>query len=76
MADGSSIYGEYAWVENEEFFEDVDEPIKVIKETWVLQKSETIVFEPQWWDEDEYEEWYNDQDDKKLIRSKETDDIY
>lgn len=63
MEDGSAIWGEYAWVENEAFFEDVGEPVKVIKETWVLQKSEIVVFHPSWWDEEEYDEWYNEEED-------------
>ena len=56
MADGSQIWGDYAWVENPEFFDDVVESTKVIKETWILQESETVVFEPVFWNADDYDE--------------------
>lgn len=62
MEDDSLIGGEYGWVANEEYFEELDYPVKVIKETWVLQKSEIVVFHPSWWDEEEYENWYNEED--------------
>lgn len=60
MEDGSPIFGEYAWVTQEEFFDDVDEPTRVIKETWTLAESEVVTFNPIYWD-DEYEAWYDDE---------------
>lgn len=42
-ADGVSI-GDYDWVVHTEFFDDLDEPIEVIEEIWLLTKSETIMF--------------------------------
>lgn len=53
MADGTEIFGEYAWVTDPEFFEDGDEPIEVIKETWKLIGSETVTFKPSWWTDDD-----------------------
>lgn len=72
MADGSLVFGEYAWVENEEFFEELDEPVKVVKETWVLQKTEMVVFEPPWWveDDDDYVTT------EKIRRKNGEDDLY
>lgn len=57
MANGSAVWGEYAFVTDTEYFDDITESIKVIKETWVLQDSEVIVFEPfPDWTEEDYEE--------------------
>lgn len=58
MEDDSLIWGDYAFVENSEFFEGVTEPTKVVKETWILQSSEVVVFEPTYWNED----WYEDEE--------------
>lgn len=55
MADGSDIYGEYAWVTDTEFFEESDR-CEVVKETWKLVASEDIVI-------NEYED---DEDDDEL----------
>lgn len=44
MANGEPIFGEYAWVENPEFFDDVSEPVEVVKETWALVSVEPITF--------------------------------
>lgn len=71
MEDGSSICGEYAWVENEEFFEDIDEPVRVVKETWVLQSTEVVTFDPFWWDEDEFDSWYDDEEKRRPVKNKE-----
>lgn len=57
MEDGSQIWGDFAWVEHEEFFEGVTEPTHVIKETWTLAESERVTFKPSYWDEEEYEEY-------------------
>jgi hypothetical protein len=56
LEDGSPIFGDYSWVDGTEFFEDVTETTKVIKETWVLQDSEVITFEPVFWAEEDYED--------------------
>ena len=56
MEDGSLIWGDYAWVENPEYFEGVTEPTKVIKETWILKDSKIEIFEPIYWDEEDYED--------------------
>lgn len=56
LADGSLIWGEYAFVTETEFFEDLDYPVDVIKETWVLQDSETVNFAPLWWSDEEDDE--------------------
>lgn len=47
-ADGEPIWGEYDFVVNEEFLEEVDEPLDVIKEVWQLSSSEVITFRPTW----------------------------
>ncbi len=44
LANGDQVWDEYAFVVNTEFFEDVDRPTEVIKETWTLVASETIIF--------------------------------
>lgn len=41
--DGELIAGEYGWVADVEFFEDDDEPTKVVKEVWKLQSTEVVV---------------------------------
>ena len=63
MEDGSQIFGEYAWVENPEFFEEVSEPTRVIKETWILKESEIVTFNPIYWQDDDYDEWEEWQDE-------------
>lgn len=70
MADGSLIFGDYAWVEHSEFFEEADEPVHVIKETWVLQSSEEVIFHPSWWDEEDYEGYYRDTEPTKEHKNK------
>lgn len=52
MADGSQIYGEYAFVDGPEFFEGVDQPTDVVEETWVLKSSRTVTFKPTHWDDE------------------------
>lgn len=52
MANGEPIWGDYAWVDSPEFFDDLDEPIEVVKEVWVLQNSDVVTFGTQW----DYEE--------------------
>ncbi len=44
LASGEPVYGEFAYVDGPEFFEGVDRPTAVIKETWALLSAETIVF--------------------------------
>jgi hypothetical protein len=51
LADGDLIGGEFSFVTDTEFFEERDEPVDVVKETWVLQSSETVTFKPYGWDE-------------------------
>lgn len=41
--DGEMVAGEYGWVADIEFFEDDDEPTKVVKEVWTLQSEEVLV---------------------------------
>lgn len=57
MADGTQVMGEYAWVGDVEFFEDMeydaDEPFDVIKETWKLLDTETLHFAEREPDEDD-----------------------
>lgn len=43
-ADGETIYGEYDWAVDPKFFDEDLEPIEVIKETWRLINSETMMF--------------------------------
>lgn len=52
-ADGELVYGEYLFVMQPEFFEDVDEPVEVIKETWTLTASERVTFTPPGWTGDD-----------------------
>jgi hypothetical protein len=56
MEDGSLVWGEYSFVTEVEFFEGVTEPTRVIKETWILQDTEVVVFEPEYWNEEDWSE--------------------
>jgi len=56
MEDGSDVWGEYAFVVHEEFFDGVTEPTRVIKETWILQDTEVVTFEPEYWNEEDWSE--------------------
>lgn len=42
MADGSLVAGEFGWVADPDYFDDVDEPVEVIRETWSLVETEVI----------------------------------
>ena len=44
MADGSLVWSEYDLVWDEEFFEEVDEPIDVTVETWVRVSTKTVTY--------------------------------
>lgn len=46
IADGSLVWGEYEWVGELQFFEEVDEPVTLLKETWVCVSREQIVVGP------------------------------
>lgn len=54
-ADNELICGEFDYVEQLEYFENDDEPTKLIKETWLLVKSEVFTVRPTGWSEDEDE---------------------
>ena len=41
LADGEPIYGEYAWVDDSSYFDDMGEAVEVIVETWQLIDSTT-----------------------------------
>lgn len=34
LADGELVYGEFGWVTDLDFFDDIDEPIELIEERW------------------------------------------
>ncbi len=55
-ADGEPIWGQFDFVQHEEFFEELDEPLEVVVETWALQASTTRTFVPSWWSDDANEE--------------------
>lgn len=40
--DGEGIWGEFGWVTDLEFFEDCDEPLKVLEEVWELRSTRTF----------------------------------
>jgi hypothetical protein len=42
MADGSQVYGEYSFVTDLEFFDESDEPVELVKETWILRFREHV----------------------------------
>lgn len=69
-ADGDLIYGEFGWVCEPEYFEDDDEPTEYVKETWVLQSSETFTHRPSGWEQcplcGEWSGWTNDCIDEHL----------
>lgn len=44
LANGEPVFGEYEWVTGPEFFEKCDEPTTVIKEEWVLESAQEIVY--------------------------------
>jgi len=46
MADGSLIWGEYATVEDIEFFEGDSEPTELVVEKWTLASRETVTYHP------------------------------
>src|SRR5688500_2079982 len=48
-ADGDLIQGDYGWVAHIEFFEDLDAPVDIVKETWERTSVETITLKPAWW---------------------------
>lgn len=50
-ADGKPIAGEFDFVMGLEWFDDLDEPIELVRERWVLGERETIVVKPSWWDD-------------------------
>lgn len=43
IANGDLVWGEYEWVSDLNFFEEVDEPATLLKETWVCVGREEIV---------------------------------
>lgn len=45
-ADGERIWGEYAYVHDLEFFENEDEPVKLIKELWILGGRRRYTYRP------------------------------
>jgi hypothetical protein len=45
LASGEAIYGEYDYVEQLEYFEGM-ESVEVIKDTWVLKASESVILNP------------------------------
>lgn len=49
MADGSSVYGEYAFVTDTEWFTEGDdfEPIEVVREEWLLMQTTPVTFHPE-----------------------------
>jgi hypothetical protein len=49
-ADGEMIFGEYSWVGELEFFDDEDEPIDLIKKTWLLMNEEQYQHIPPGWE--------------------------
>lgn len=53
MADGSLIYGEFTFVTESEFFDGIDIPTEVVKETWSLVSRETVTFTPYGWSEED-----------------------
>lgn len=58
LADGSLIYGEYTFMCEDDTWTngDLDEPVDVVKETWVCVERECITFKPDWWDESREED--------------------
>lgn len=51
LADGGLIWGEYDYVSDTEYFEDVDRPVDVIVEWWTLRSATTVTFKPRHWDD-------------------------
>lgn len=55
MADGTEVFGEYAFMTEddafEEWAEDCGDPLEVIREDWVLRERRTITYKPAGWDE-------------------------
>ena len=48
-ADGEPIYGEYDFVTQTEWFEDIDEPVELIMEDWSLTGSKLVTLYPALW---------------------------
>lgn len=53
LANGDLVGGEYGFVTDDEFFDDIDEPVEVVKQTWRLVSSETVTFKPPWYEDEE-----------------------
>ena len=55
LASGDLIYGQYGWVTDSDYFDDVDWPLEVVRETWQRMDSEPVTFEPPGWKADDDE---------------------
>lgn len=44
MANGDLIFGEYGFVNDPDYFDEVDQPTEVVREKWSLIEAETIIF--------------------------------
>lgn len=38
--------GEFGWVTDAEWFDDIDGPVTVTRQCWLLERTETVVFHP------------------------------
>lgn len=46
LADGDLIMGEFGWVTDTDFFDDLDDQVEVIRREWKLVKVDRVMFGP------------------------------